>query len=107
MADRIRASVTVRQGSSATELLAAIRDYAAEKAGNPWSLESRRPLVLRHASPRAEGVKYAFERDERDAVELRISGKRARLGLAYAMTLLANPRLADHVGSVNVELGAD
>lgn len=105
MADRIRASVTVRQGSSPAELLAAIRDYAAEKAGNPWLLESRRPLVLRHASPRAEGVAYAFQRAEDETVELRISGKRARLGLAYAMTLLANPRLAEHVGSVNVELG--
>lgn len=104
--DRVRLSVAVRSGSSASGLLAAIRDYALEKAGKPWLLHRRRPLVLRHASPKAEGVSYAFARDDA-GVRLRVVGKRARLGLAYAVTMLANTRFAEHVEQVTIELDAE
>jgi len=61
--------------------------------------------VLEHRSPRAHGVRYSFERDE-DGVSLVIAGGRARLGLAYAMTMLANSRFSDAVSSVEVRLPA-
>lgn len=102
--ERIEGTIRPREGSSASALLAAIRDYAVEKAGNPWLLVSRRPLALRHASPRAEGVRYVFARDKDGAVSLRVSGKRARLGLAYVVTLLANARLERHVKRVDLEV---
>ena len=104
-AERIRLRVAAREGVKPALVLDAIRDYASQETRNPWVIKSRRPLVLTHRSPRAEGVRYAFERDD-DAVRLVIAGARARLGLAYAMTMLANARFADSVSSVEVELPA-
>lgn len=102
---RIRARVTPREGVSAVKVVAAIQEYAAQELRNPWVIQSRRPFVLTHRSARAEGVRYALARDG-SAVTLVIAGARARLGLAYAMTLLANPRFADLVASVDVTLPA-
>ncbi len=101
--ERIRARVVPREGSTPSRLLEAVRDYASQETRNPWVVRSRRPLVLEHRSPRAEGVRYAFSRDDAE-VALLIAGARARLGLAYAMTMLANARFAEHVASVEVEL---
>ena len=100
---RIRVRVLVRSRPAA--LLAAIREYATEREGRPWSIKRRRPLVLRHASPRAANVSYTFSRDDAD-IELRVAGKSARLALAYAVTLLANTRFADHIQRFEVELPA-
>lgn len=102
-AERIHARVATRGGSSATRLLDAIREYASQETRNPWVVQSRRPLVLAHRSPRAEGVRYAFSTDGAE-VRVRIAGARARLGLAYAMTMLANARFGDHIASVDVQL---
>ncbi len=101
--ERIRARVVPREASTPSRLLEAIRDYASQETRNPWVVRSRRPLVLMHRSPRAEGVRYAFSRDA-DDVTLLIAGGRARLGLAYAMTMLANVRFSPHVASVDVRL---
>lgn len=105
--NRIRVSVAVRSGSSPVELLEAIRDYALEKAGKPWLLAGRRPLVLQHASEKVQGVTYAFSRDETDGVELVVSGKRAQLALSYAVTMLTSSRFADHVRSVSIAVSED
>ena len=102
-AERIRLRVAAREGVRPARVLDAIREYASQETRNPWVIRSRRPLVLEHRSPRAEGVRYAFERNG-DEVTLVIAGSRARLGLAYAMTLLANARFADAVSSVQVQL---
>ena len=104
-AERIRARVVTREGSSPARLLGAIREYAAQETRNPWVIRSRRPFILAHRSPRAEGVRYAFSRDGTD-VALLIAGAHARLGLAYAMTMLAGTRFAEHVASVDVALPA-
>lgn len=101
--ERIRARVATREGSTPAKLLDAIKDYASQELRNPWVIVTRRPLVLVHRSPRAEGVRYSFERDG-DELEVVISGARARLGLAYAMTMLANARFAEHVAGVEVRL---
>lgn len=103
--ERIRLRVSSREGVRSTRILDAIKEYASQETRNPWVIRSRRPLVLEHRSPRAHGVRYAFERDE-DGVSLVIAGGRARLGLAYAMTLLANSRFSDTVSSVEVRLPA-
>jgi hypothetical protein len=102
-AERIRVRVAAREGVKPARVLDAIRTYASQETRNPWVIKSRRPLVLTHRSPRAEGVRYAFERDG-DDITLVIAGSRARLGLAYAMTMLANARFADAVSSVEVRL---
>jgi hypothetical protein len=99
--ERIRVRVETRNGVSAPKALDRIRDYTADR--NPWSVRSRRPLVLNHASRRAQGVRFEFKRDD-EGVLLVITGGGARLGLAYAATLLANPRFADMVSSFRVEL---
>jgi hypothetical protein len=103
--ERIRLRVSPREGVRSTRILDAIKEYAAQETRNPWVIRSRRPLVLEHRSPRAQGVRYSFERDE-DGVSLVIAGGRARLGLAYAMTMLANSRFSDAVSSVEVRLPA-
>jgi hypothetical protein len=95
--------VITREGSSGAQLLEAIRDYASTEERNPWVIKSRRPFVLTHRSPRAEGVRYEFTRDG-DDVKILIAGGRARLGLAYAMTMLASARFAEHVASLGVRL---
>jgi hypothetical protein len=102
-AERIRLRVAAREGVKPAKVLDAIRDYASQETRNPWLVKSRRPLVLTHRSPRAEGVRYSFERDG-DEITLVIAGSRARLGLAYAMTMLASARFADAVSSVEVRL---
>jgi hypothetical protein len=101
--ERIRLRVTPSEGNSAARVLEAIREYASAETRNPWMIRSRRPFVLEHRSPRAAGVRYALERDA-DGLSLVISGARARLGLAYAMTLLANPRFSGAIESVEVRL---
>src|SRR5438093_8604160 len=103
--ERIRLRVATREGAKPARLLDAIEAYASEETRNPWVVVTRRPLVLTHRSPRAEGVRYAFSRDE-DAVALDIAGVRARLGLAYAMTMLSNARFAELVDAVEVLLPA-
>ncbi|OLC55084.1 MAG: hypothetical protein AUH85_10245 [Chloroflexi bacterium 13_1_40CM_4_68_4] len=89
--ERIRLRVRPREGVRSTRILDAIKEYASQETRNPW--------------PRAHGVRYSFERDE-DGVSLVIAGGRARLGLAYAMTMLANSRFSDAVSSVEVRLPA-
>ncbi|OLC57058.1 MAG: hypothetical protein AUH85_04360 [Chloroflexi bacterium 13_1_40CM_4_68_4] len=101
--ERIRARVLPREGSTPVLLLGAIREYASQETRNPWVVRSRRPFVLEHRSPRAEGVRYELSKDG-DAVSLLIAGARARLGLAYAMTMLASARFSEHVGRVELEL---
>lgn len=95
-------TVAPRAGTTAADLLGAIRDYALERPGRPWLVNSRRPLVLRHASRRAAGVAYRFSRDG-DDVTLRVSGRDAWLALAFAVTMLAGPRFARHVERVTIE----
>lgn len=102
-AERIRVRVAARTGVSSARVLDAIREYASQETRNPWVIKTRRPLVLTHRSPRAEGVRYSFERDGSE-VRLVIAGGRARLGLAYASTLLANARFAGVVASFHTEL---
>lgn len=92
-----------RQGSTSQRLLDAIRDYASQETRNPWVIVRRRPLVLAHRSPRAEGVRYSLARDDAD-VTLLVAGARARLGLAYAMTMLAGARFGGHVAGVEIVL---
>ncbi len=101
--ERIRARVVARERSTPAKLLAAIREYASSQTRNPWVVRSRRPFVLEHRSPRAQGVRYALARGDGD-VSLVIAGARARLGLAYAMTMLAGARFSEHVARVEVEL---
>lgn len=100
-AERIRVRVETRDGISAAKALDRLRTYTDDR--NPWSVRSRKPLVLSHASRRAEGVRFEFKSDD-EGVLLVITGGGARLGLAYAATLLANPKLADVVSSFKVQL---
>ena len=100
-AERIKVKVTARDGVAPRTLLAAIRDYTTDR--NPWTVRTRRPLVLSHASRRADGVRLALAAD-RGEVWLVIQGGGARLALAYAATLLANTRFADLIESFTVEL---
>jgi len=93
--------VVTRPGVSARQAQDAIRDYTADR--NPWSVRSRRPLVLSHASRRAEGVRFELK-VAADALSVLIVGGGARLGLAYVATLLANARFADLIASFTVEL---
>lgn len=102
-AEHVRVRIPLKEGSTATDFFGALRSYLDERPGRPWSAESLRPFVLRHASPRAERVAYRFERGE-DGIDLRITGKNARLGLAYAVTLLTNPQIAEHVDHLRVEV---
>ena len=99
--ERIKVRVQTRAGVPARRLMEALRDYTADR--NPWSVASRRPLVLSHASRRAEGVRFEFAADG-DAVALLVIGGGARLGLAYAATLLANARFAELISSFSVDL---
>lgn len=101
--ERIRARVRTREGATSQRLLDAIRDYAAQETRNPWVIVRRRPLVLAHRSPRAEGVRYSLARDG-DDLTLVVAGARARLGLAYAMTMLAGKRFGGHVAGVEIAL---
>lgn len=102
---RLRVTVGVRSNPAA--LLAAIREYATPREGKlegrQWSIASRRPLVLRHASARVPSVRFTFSRDD-DGVELSISGREASLGLRYATYLLAHRRLVPHVARFCVEV---
>jgi hypothetical protein len=100
-AERIKVRVVARESVAPRTLLAAIRDYAADR--NPWTVRTRRPLVLSHASRRAEGVRFELVAREGE-VWLLIQGGGARLALAYAATLLANTRFADLIASFTVEL---
>ena len=104
---RIRLRVSVRTRPS--DLLSAIREYATpregKREGRQWSIARRRPLVLRHASRRAQKVKYSFAAADGD-VELRVTGKDTRIALAFAVTLLANKRFADQIERFEVELPA-
>jgi hypothetical protein len=100
-AERIKVRVVAREGVAPRTLLAAIRDYTADR--NPWTARTRRPLVLSHASRRADGVRFELVVREGE-VWLLIQGGGARLALAYAATLLANTRFADLIASFTVEL---
>ncbi len=100
-AERIKVRVVPRDGVAPRALVAAIRDYTADR--NPWTVKTRRPLVLGHASRRADGVRFELAAD-RDGVWLVVQGGGARLALAYAATLLANTRFADLIESFIVEL---
>ncbi len=99
--ERIKVRVATRPGVKARAVQDAIRDYTADR--NPWSVRSRRPLVLGHASRRAEGVRFELKSDK-DELYVLIVGGGARLGLAYVATLLANTRFADLIASFTVEL---
>ena len=100
-AERIKVRIVARDGITPRALLAAIRDYTADR--NPWTVRTRRPLVLSHASRRADGVRFELAAQGGD-VWLGIRGGGARLALAYAATLLANTRFADLIESFTVEL---
>ncbi|HEY3084727.1 MAG TPA: hypothetical protein VGK28_04640, partial [Candidatus Dormibacteraeota bacterium] len=99
--ERIKVRVVTRDGVTARRVLDTLRDYTADR--NPWTVRTRRPLVLSHASRRAEGVRFEFKAVG-DDLSLLIQGGGARLGLAYAATLLANARFADLISSFTVEL---
>jgi hypothetical protein len=99
--ERIKIRVVTREGVQARRVLDTLRDYTADR--NPWTVRTRRPLVLNHASRRAEGVRFEFKADGEDLAVL-IQGGGARLGLAYAATLLANARFAELIASFTVEL---
>jgi hypothetical protein len=100
-AERIWIRVAARQGISPKAIHDAIREYTT--ARNPWTVRTRRPLVLSHASGRAEGVRFELKTDK-SGVSLLIHGGNARLALAYAATLLANTRFADLIAAFTVEL---
>jgi hypothetical protein len=99
--ERIKIRVVTREGVPARRVLDTLRDYTADR--NPWTVRTKRPLVLSHASRRAEGVRFEFKA-EGDHVLVLILGGGARLGLAYVATLLANARFADLIASFTVEL---
>jgi len=100
-AERIKVRIVAREGVTSRTLLGAIRDYTADR--NPWTVQTRRPLVLSHASRRADGIRFELAAD-RGEVLLVVQGAGARLALAYAATLLANTRFADLIESFTVEL---
>src|SRR5439155_26679798 len=100
-AERIKVRIVARDGVAPRTLLAAIRDYTADR--NPWTVRTKRPLVLSHASRRADGVRFEFKADG-DSLTVLLQGGGARLGLAYVATLLANPRFADLIAAFTVEL---
>ena len=100
-AERIKVRVETRDGVAARRVLETLRDYTGDR--NPWTVRTRRPLVLSHASRRAEGVRFEFKA-ESDEVSLLVQGANARLGLAYAATLLANARFADLISGFRVDL---
>jgi hypothetical protein len=100
-AERIKVRVVAREGVTPRALVAAIREYTADR--NPWTVQTRRPLVLSHASRRADGIRFELTADGGE-VWLRVQGAGARLALAYAATLLANARFADLIESFTVEL---
>jgi hypothetical protein len=102
--ERIRLRVSLRDDSSPARFIAAVKEYAREKDGRPWSIASLVPFRLRHASPRAEGVTYTISRETDGSVNMLVAGRRARLGLAYAITLLTNARFGDHVANVGIDL---
>lgn len=102
--ERIKGSVSLREDATPADLLGAIRDYAVEKAGNPWGIVSKRPLVLSHAARRAQGVQYAFSRGDDRTVAVVVRGKGARLALAYLVTMLASQRFADAVDGFAIDL---
>jgi len=100
-AEKIKVRVVAREGVTSRALLAAIRDYTVDR--NPWTVKTRRPLVLSHASRRADGVRFELSADAGE-VWLVVQGAGARLALAYAATLLANTRFAELIESFTVEL---
>lgn len=102
-AEHIRLRVTPVAGVTPAKVLAAMRDYISESTRAPWEVLSRRPLALAHRSPRAAGVRYTLKPDGGE-LALSVIGARARLGLAYIITLLANARFADLISSIRVEL---
>ncbi|HLQ60299.1 MAG TPA: MoaD/ThiS family protein [Candidatus Acidoferrales bacterium] len=99
--ERIRVRVRPREGVRSKELLRAIRDRAVESG--PWTVRSRRPLVLEHSGHRGRGLQYKLD-DDGDEVLLSIEGGGARLGLGYATTLLAGDRLGGSISSFEVKL---
>lgn len=99
--ERIRVRVETRSGITPAKAVDRFRTYTADR--NPWSVRSRRPLVLNHASRRAEGVRFEFKPNDQGLL-LTITGGGARLGLAYAATLLANAKFSDVVSSFEVQL---
>ena len=100
-AERIKVRVAARDGVRPAAVVAAIREYTADR--NPWTVKTRRPLVLSHASRRAEGVRFELKA-EGGEVWLLLQGGGARLALAYAATLLANARFAELIQAFTVEL---
>jgi hypothetical protein len=102
-AEHIRLRVTPVAGVTPAKVLAAMRDYISESTRAPWEVLSRRPLALAHRSPRAAGVRYTLKPDGGE-LALSVIGARARLGLAYIITLLANARFDDLISSIRVEL---
>ena len=100
-AERIKVRVVAREGVAPRTVVAAVRDYTADR--NPWTVQTRRPLVLSHASRRADGIRFELSADHSE-VWLVVHGAGARLALAYAATLLANTRFADLIESFTVEL---
>jgi hypothetical protein len=102
-AEHIRLRVTPVAGVSPTKVLAAIREYLSASTRAPWEVLGRTPLALAHRSPRAAGVRYTLKPDKEE-LAVTLNGARARLGLAYVITLFANTRFDGLISSIRVEL---
>ena len=102
-AEHIRLRVTPVAGVTPAKVLVAIRQYVSESTRAPWEVLGRTPLALAHRSPRAAGVRYTLKPDEGE-LAVTLVGARARLGLAYVITLFANTRFDALISSIRVEL---
>jgi hypothetical protein len=102
-AEHIRLRVTPVAGVTPARVLAAVREYLSESTRAPWEVLGRQPLALAHRSPRATGVRYTLKPDKEE-LAVTLVGARARLGLAYVITLFANTRFDGLIASIQVEL---